>query len=347
MGESRNARTGREYMFAERSMVGRSIMGGVGVMDKPVILFLTADPEDAPQLDHTPELLSIHEGAGERYTIVHEEHVQFADVYKHLVKYRPSIVHFSGHGSDEGDFLFEDKDRDEDPGHARSLVNILGTCKSLELIVFSACSTARRADAIALSKVPVVAITREIGAGSAADFFRNFYLALGDGEDVRAAFSIAYWSMNNRPSSHLFRLFEGSTTSVWGDGPPPKPKTKYYMMAFVITAIMVFTSGILAGFLSIGPPSINLDYTSTNSGCTVCIGWWDRWRACGVGGPAHLTLKNSVEQHDCLVVEDPSSVGGLTPLLIQCNGTKTYSRTSALGYCLNEGSDLELNRIRK
>src|SRR3954451_13123044 len=98
------------------------------------VLLLTANPKDVTQLRLAEEVRTIREylrSAKKRDAIQLFDHhaVRPADVSQHFLDVSPDIVHFSGHGTEDGELCLEDSDgnlRSVSPGTLSSLFQIPG-----------------------------------------------------------------------------------------------------------------------------------------------------------------------------------------------------------------------------
>lgn len=99
-----------------------------------------------------------------------------------LRKYRPNIVHFSGHGSNLG--ILMRGDGDETHMVQGSSLATAFRDRHIDLVVFNACFSSSYADALALSVKTVVGTHDEVGDEAALRFSRAFYRTLFDGHAI-------------------------------------------------------------------------------------------------------------------------------------------------------------------
>jgi len=126
--------------------------------------------------------------------------VSLADLQELILRFRPNIIHFSGHGSTQGTLVFEDSTgypEEAPPDALANLFRILnedpaGTDEDkIRCVVLSACySNKKQADAICKHVECVIGISKEIEDSSALNFAQSFYQALGYGENVNKAFEL-------------------------------------------------------------------------------------------------------------------------------------------------------------
>ena len=82
------------------------------------ILFLAANPRDTPELQLRAEADAIAAALREakysgHFEFITEHAVRVDQLQGLLQKHRPQVVHFSGHGSGDGEILLEDEAGDQ------------------------------------------------------------------------------------------------------------------------------------------------------------------------------------------------------------------------------------------
>ena len=159
------------------------------------ILFLGANPQGAPALRLDQEVRDIDQALQRsefrtRFDLRPQLAVRSVDLQGALLRHRPEIVHFSGHGEVDGIFL-EDETGQIKKVEAGVLARILGVFKKqIRCVVLNACSSQEQAEAIAKDIDCVIGMSVEIGDRAAARFAAAFYQALGFGSSVRTAFDL-------------------------------------------------------------------------------------------------------------------------------------------------------------
>ena len=162
---------------------------------KPVkkILILSANPKTTPRLLLDKEVREIKEGLKrsklrERFEIHSEWAVRIWDIRRALLDVEPQIVHFTGHGNEDG-LLVEDE-----LGLAVNIpVEALSDLFKLfsnqvECVVLNACYSETQAAAISQHIGYVIGMQKEIPDNAATEFAVGFYDALGAGRTVEDAF---------------------------------------------------------------------------------------------------------------------------------------------------------------
>jgi len=159
------------------------------------ILILAANPIDTERLrlDREVKLIKerLEEGEqGRSYRVEIEWAVSAIELSKYLLKYQPSIVHFSGHGSPTGQIVLESASGQAEAVSARALVDLFDTLKGTETIILNACYSEAQATALAKVVPQVIGMARGIGDNSAQRFAGGFYRGLAFGKDYATAFRL-------------------------------------------------------------------------------------------------------------------------------------------------------------
>lgn len=160
------------------------------------ILFLAANPKDTPALRLDEEIRGI-EGAlrgadfRDRFDIKQQWAVRVSDVQDHLLRYRPDIVHFSGHGNSTSEIMLEGATGNSQAVPARALSQVFSVLKdNIRCVVLNACYSHQQALAIAEHIDCVIGMSQAVGDVAAVSFATAFYQALGYGRTIRTAFDL-------------------------------------------------------------------------------------------------------------------------------------------------------------
>lgn len=170
---------------------------GAGEGERIRILFLAANPQDTDPLRLDREFRAIDENIRQseyrdRFDLRQQWAVRVTDLQGYLLHHRPSILHFSGHGSPSSEIILEAEDGGSRPVSPRSLgrlFSILGG--NLSCVVLNACYSEQQAKAIARNVNYVVGMSKEISDPAAISFAAAFYRAIGYGESIETAFNLA------------------------------------------------------------------------------------------------------------------------------------------------------------
>jgi len=160
--------------------------------DRPMrILFLAANPMTTSPLDLEQELRSLDvELRGVEYrdqvSIRTVHAAQADDLVSHVRSERPTVVHFSGHGTAEGIIL-----RNDEGGCTTvtgSSLQRFFEGRTVRLVVLNACYTEELARMISAAVPAVIGTTKPLGDVAARRFTVAFYRALGNGHSIAEAF---------------------------------------------------------------------------------------------------------------------------------------------------------------
>ncbi|MDZ4767170.1 MAG: protein kinase [Chloroflexota bacterium] len=181
-----------------RSAAPQAPMGDVKPIRHEIIriLFLSADPKNERRVRLSDELHDVDEYLRkseyrDRFDLKEAWAVQIADLQGYLLRYKPHIVHFSGHGSREGAILLQDAMGNAAPVHPGALSNLFATLKdNIRCVVLNACYSEIQARAIVQHIDCVIGMSYAIKDSSAVKFAGQFYQALGYGRHIGTAFNL-------------------------------------------------------------------------------------------------------------------------------------------------------------
>lgn len=156
------------------------------------LLFLAANPPDSPRLRLDQEArridAALRQGRhGARFSLAQHWAVRSEDLLDTLLRRRPAIVHFAGHGDDQGQLCLEDAAGRSTPIAPVALARLLAAPGSVRCVVLNACWSDALADALLAVTACVVGMTSNVEDAAAIDFAGGLYRALADGESLAAA----------------------------------------------------------------------------------------------------------------------------------------------------------------
>jgi len=166
------------------------------------ILFLAANPVDTDPLRIDEEIRTIDRALREaafrdRFKLEQQWAVRVQDLQMHLLRYKPHIVHFSGHGSSVSEIILEDISGKSQTVPANALSQLFRVLKdNIRCVVLNACYSESQAQAIAEHIDCVVGMSKEIGDIAAINFAASFYQALGYGRNIEEAFELGRNQIN-------------------------------------------------------------------------------------------------------------------------------------------------------
>ncbi len=113
------------------------------------------------------------------------------DVHRSLLDFRPQILHFCGHGAENGGLAFEDEMGKIQLVNAEALADLFQLfAVQLECVVLNACFSEIQANAIAQHIDYVIGMNHKIGDKAAISFAVGFYDAVGAGESFDFAYQL-------------------------------------------------------------------------------------------------------------------------------------------------------------
>ncbi len=179
------------------------------------ILFLAANPATLPALQLDQEMREIaaklRDGDARRRFDLKSEWVVRADqLTSHLLFYKPTIVHFAGHGEAEaGVYLLDRTDTAYmlAPDVFADLFTIRGVREALRCVLINACWSEHQAQALVdIANVPHVIGMREAVPDRAARAFAGgFYLGLSNEMAIPDAFELACVQMAQEMNDRRYR----------------------------------------------------------------------------------------------------------------------------------------------
>jgi hypothetical protein len=166
--------------------------------DKIKIVFLAANPVDAgfrPRLDEEAREIEKKIQAGtnrDRFELITQWAVRPGDLQEALLRHRPQIVHFSGHGNEDQGIILEDESGRMRAVSREALADLFDIFKKrVRVVVLNACYSKTQIEAFRQVIDYTIGMNTQIGDRAAIVFASSFYRALAFGEAVREAFRLA------------------------------------------------------------------------------------------------------------------------------------------------------------
>lgn len=126
------------------------------------------------------------------FSFISRSSVKVSDLRPLLLRYRPHIIHFSGHGQPSGEITVEDEAGEIRPLGVDELTGILRAIKDkIRLVVFNVCHSEINAEAASAVFDYALGMKGEIDDESAIVFPGSFYRTLAFGRSVKEAFEAA------------------------------------------------------------------------------------------------------------------------------------------------------------
>lgn len=167
------------------------------VPEKIVVLFLASNPMNTVQLRLDEEVRSIGEmirKSKHRDAVKMEScwAVRALDVLQSINEFQPTIVHFSGHGSDLDEIVFQDNAGNAKPVSLEAIVQTMASASSdIRLVYFNTCHSHNQAEAVADKVGAAIGMSTSVSDDAARVFAAQFYSAIGFGLSLRQAFEQA------------------------------------------------------------------------------------------------------------------------------------------------------------
>ncbi|HWO24006.1 MAG TPA: CHAT domain-containing protein [Kofleriaceae bacterium] len=164
------------------------------LMTKHTILFLAANPSgtDPRALDREARAMQgelQRSGFRDRFELVTRWATEPLDLLRELRALKPTVVHFSGHGGQDG-LLFQASSGDARIVSPSAVAEAFGAAgASVKLVVLSACYSEPQANALLAHVDCVVGMSGSLSDDAARSFAIGFYGGLGDRESVAAAYN--------------------------------------------------------------------------------------------------------------------------------------------------------------
>jgi hypothetical protein len=161
------------------------------------ILALRANPTNTSSLRLDEEIRGIKDELErakyrDRFEFISEGAVRADDLSRAMLKYKPDIVHFSGHGAGELGLALEDDVGNMQLVSTEALNRLFKWGRNTVKCVFlNACYSQVQAEAIHQNIDCVIGMNKAIGDRAAIKFAAKFYQALVDGESFQSAYDYA------------------------------------------------------------------------------------------------------------------------------------------------------------
>ena len=165
--------------------------------ERITVLFMAANPLDQAALRLDEEVRSISMMIRKS---AHRDAVDLKscwavrplDVLQALNEHSPRIVHFSGHGSDQDEIIFQDNLGNTKVVSKEAIVVTMAAASGeIRLVFFNTCYSRNQAEAVVKHVPAAIGMKTSIGDDAARVFSAQFYSAIGFGLSVSRAFQQA------------------------------------------------------------------------------------------------------------------------------------------------------------
>ncbi len=190
--------------------------------DRSVLLLIASDPYSRDRLRLDLEVRAVEDvlrSSGREDSLVLEQlwAPTFFDVQEALLRYRPTFLHFSGHGTPLGQLEFEKSPRLPNEGRRpsqsdqRTIDSFADLLRGIEgvrirCLVLNACFSETLTTEVAGCVDCVIGLAAEVHDSAAVQFARGFYGGLAWGQSVQAAFDLGVAQVSSKNDASLYRL---------------------------------------------------------------------------------------------------------------------------------------------
>jgi hypothetical protein len=186
--------------------------------ERIVVLFMASNPLDQAQLRLDEESRAIAEmirKSAHRDAVKLEScwAVRPLDVLQAINEHQPRIIHFSGHGSDQDEIVFQDQNGQAKLVSKEAIVQTMAAASGdIRLVFFNTCYSRGQAEAVVQHIPAAIGMNTSIGDDAARIFAAQFYSSIGFGLSVRRAFDQgkAALLLENLPEENTPELFVGA-----------------------------------------------------------------------------------------------------------------------------------------
>jgi hypothetical protein len=164
--------------------------------NKVKILLLAANPVDTSKLRLDEEVRDIYEALErakmrEQFEIIPQWAVRDSDLLHALVKHKPQIIHFSGHGAGDGGLALENDSGQTHIVSTEALTQLFKLFKEkINCVLLNACYSEAQAEAIHQHINYVIGMNQAIGDRAAIKFAGAFYQGLGNELSIEDAYEL-------------------------------------------------------------------------------------------------------------------------------------------------------------
>lgn len=167
------------------------------IPEKITVLFLAANPIDTPALRLDEEARMIYEKIRQsefRDSVEFESRwaTRASDILQAINETNPTIVHFSGHGTDNGDLVLLNPDGTHKLVSKEAISMAMSTTSDvIKLVVFNACFSEAQAESVVTYVDSAIGMGASIGDEAACIFAAQLYSSIGFGNSLTTSFNQA------------------------------------------------------------------------------------------------------------------------------------------------------------
>jgi len=167
------------------------------IPEKITVLFLAANPTDTPALRLDEEARMIFEKIRQsefRDSVEFESRwaTRAADILQAINETNPTIVHFSGHGTDNGELVLLNPDGTHKLVSKEAISMAMSTASDvIKLVVFNACFSEAQAENVVTYVDSAIGMGTSISDEAACVFAAQLYSSIGFGNSLTTSFNQA------------------------------------------------------------------------------------------------------------------------------------------------------------
>ena len=162
---------------------------------------LSSGPNDQMKLRQDKEAREIKDAltrSKHRDSVVLEDRwaVRTEDLFQAINETEPTIIHFSGHGTKDGELVMEDDFERTKLVSPEAMARVLSTVSDkVKLLVFNACFSIEQAQKATDSIMAAIGMETSISDEAAITFSSRFYSAIGFGLSLKKSYDQACASL--------------------------------------------------------------------------------------------------------------------------------------------------------
>jgi hypothetical protein len=164
--------------------------------DSIKILFLASNPKNISRIRLDEELREVDErirlgDCRDQLMLVSHFAVRPRDLMQGMLRHKPHVLHFSGHGSPADGIILEDNNGQTKLVSIEALAALFAVVKdNLRVVVLNACYSALQAEGISQIVDCTIGMEKAIGDRAAIVFSAAFYEGLAFGRSVQEAYGL-------------------------------------------------------------------------------------------------------------------------------------------------------------
>lgn len=175
----------------------KSIISLQEVPDEIIVLFLGSNPTDTSQLrldEEAREIEDMIRKSKNRDSVkfISKWAVRPLDILQSINEHNPTVIHFSGHGSEKNYLALENPDGTAKLVSKEAIVQSMATTSdNIKLVFFNNCYSNGQAKSVIKHVDFSIGMNDSIGDKSAIIFASQFYSAIGFGKSIAESFNQA------------------------------------------------------------------------------------------------------------------------------------------------------------